>query len=184
VAWSACSHLGKIGPHFIGHIDHRAQEVLPINPGFGIIFTPTCAKEFVKQYSDSNHYVYLDRGNPISQRFAQKRNISDHGQITGHVVDMLVQAAIYAGHKKIVLIGVDLSFKTRKSLEEYSAKRNLVPEVIESVNYRGEPVYLNTVFDICRQGLQEHARRWPEIEFTVGSDQGVILDGIPFEPQA
>lgn len=162
----------------IGHCDHTAQNNPNANPKQAIVLTPTASKEFIPAFPDTVPYVYFDRGNPINWRFAEKRNLPDHEPILGNVVDMLVQCAIYAGHTKIKLIGVDLSCKEPEDLFKYH------PTAIKATptqNYNGQVVYTDEIFTIYQKGLEGLAHRYPEIEFSVLSPEGVILEGIPYE---
>lgn len=172
-AWSAPIQLA----HYVGHCDHREPAKTTVKADLGIIFTPCCSPSFLKEPFLAK-FVYFDRGNRVNWRFAEKRNLPDHEPIVGHVVDMLAQCAIYAGHKKIAFIGVDLSCKSLEDLKKYHGDT----QPIAASNYRGETVYTDEIFLSYQSSLEGLADRYPEIEFTVASDQGVILEGIPYEP--
>ena len=175
-AWSAKGY--EFQPNFIGHCDHREQQPTGKVPQNGIIFTPVCSPAFLKEYGHTRQFVYFDRGNPLSWRFAEKRGLPDHNPIQAHVVDMLIQCAIYAGHKEIKLIGCDLSCKTLEELQRY---HSTVTEAFEMQNYRGDVVYSDEIFDICRQSIEDLAKAYPEIQFSNISDQGAIIEGVPYE---
>jgi hypothetical protein len=176
--FAAWSSPAASAADIIGHCDHRPQKRVDGKPRQGIVLTPVAAKEFVQSFPDSVAYVYFDQGNPLSWRFAEKRGLPDHETIQGNVVNFLTRCAIYAGHTKIKLLGVDLSCKTA---DELFSHHPTVEEVFGTHNYRGEIVYTDEIFSTGQRGLEELAKRNPEVEFTVLSDQGVILEGIPYE---
>lgn len=176
-AWSAFDY--KFIPTFVGHCDHREQKNGIEFAVQGSIFTPNVHPSFIKKFNP--RFVYYDRGNPVSRRFSEKKGVPDHEPIVGNVVDMLTQCAIYAGHKVIKFIGVDLCCTTPEELFKYHPSTQ---EAIPAVNYRGEQVWTDEIFLCFQHGLEGLAARYPEIQFSNLSDKGVILEGIPFEPNA
>lgn len=176
VAWSAAGvWQNKID--YIGHCDHRGQVANGSSPEKGIILTPYASFEFSLLFWQHPRYLYIDRGNPVCGPFAKRYGV-DHEPIVGHVVDMLAQCAIYAGHTKIKYVGCELSFATPEAFKQYRPDTELIP----TLNYRGEVVYTDPVFEVYRKSLEGLAQRHPDIEFTNASDAGVIIEGVAYEP--
>ena len=175
VAWSAVNKLGSGKINVLGHCDHRRVDAR--NDADWLAYTPTCHPSFLKGRSSWNMYIYYNKACPIATWFADKRNYEEHEPIAGHVVDMLMQMAIYSGHDTVKLIGVDLCCRSVEDLLSYHP--GVVP--LEAVNYNGDIVYTDDIFLTYQRGLEELVRRWPEKKFRNLSPDGIILEGVPYE---
>jgi len=176
-SWSARNYWFQ--PDYLGQCDPREPERFTKMPKKGVIFSPVASPKFLLAYPSKPRYVYFDRGNRLAWRYAEKRGLSDHRPICGHVADMLVNCAIYAGHKKICLLGIDLACATEVELRKYHP---YVQDITPVYNYHGELVFTDEIFLTFFRGLQETVNRFPDIEFVTKSGSGLIIEGVPYAP--
>jgi hypothetical protein len=106
--WRVVKQLVEAGKHidYACHLDHMH------GPGWAeeipcpAIAMPQADPKFIRM-AKHGLYGYFDSGKVCSGWFASKQGVANHHHVVGTVAHMMVNAAIYAGHKDIVLLGID-----------------------------------------------------------------------------
>lgn len=176
--WNAAQKLLDAGvqPDIVGHVDpnSRSGYATDFGPFARLIATPQADPKFLE--CEGGLYGYFDPCNPANAWFAAHHGCGDHQHIVGLVSNMLVNAAIYAGHKTIALMGCDFAWTEG----EYDSAKGC--EITELVNRHGIPIKTYHVFQICAQGLWATRNYYPDVKIYQTSETALDVQGVEYRP--
>lgn len=115
-----------------------------------LVVNPFVLPELLARHPDNPVFVHLGRSFPLNGWFANRFGVVEDPQIVGTVAHLMGQAAMAAGIRRIVLLGVDLCHEDGAS---------------------------DPLFDGYRAGMAELASLHPEVMFQTTSFGGVPIPG-------
>lgn len=176
--WHAVAKLVNkdITIHYIGHVDGRIPQrdfepdnkpAYPVN----LIATPYAAPRFLDSYAESPLYVYLGADNYINGFYARLMNSQDHFKTLGSVIHTLMMSAIYAGYRRVGLLGVDLCYFDK----DQPHLKKAADDLTEVTTVEDKPAFSAPNFEGYKYGIEEIARKHAQVVFYNGSL------GVPFK---
>lgn len=180
--WHALDKLRAhdIQPDAVIHIDKHPplgiekEVVLPAETA--VIATPVSSGSFMAAFPHQPFYLLLSRENEGNIQWATFLNHPAHKPAYGTVVVAAIQSALYLGHRKIILTGVDLCFPDESQLSaSYQALKDQVRQV---KNAMGQDCVTIPAFQSYKGVLEDLANEESsEATFYNASPGGLKLHG-------
>lgn len=179
----ACWHVAKkliangIRIDYVVHIDPHAYDdwQYDFSEETSFIAATQAAPRFVNIAPD-RLYGYFEPGNTCNAHFAAHHNVPDSHHVVGAVPHCTASCAIYAGHKDIVLLGVDNAWL------EGNYECNLYEQPKEVTNKCGNKLLTYSAFETEARGLYSIPVLHPDVKLYQASDIALDVDGIEYKP--
>lgn len=170
--WRAVGLLGGLDIDYVGHCDPRVPEgATQTDRKQALIATPCVPPDFAS--GDNALYAYYDKASVYDSWFLKKIGAQPAPAINGTVTHMLTMAALIAGYKRIVMVGCELSYTSRKECER--AHPGVKPERFN--NLHGDVIWSPPNYANCRFGFDSLASEHPDVEFINYSSRGIPFKG-------
>jgi hypothetical protein len=180
----ACWHVAKKlianGVHidYVVHIDPLGYEdwQQDFSEETSFIAAAQASPMFVNLADPIRLYGYFEPGNVCNAHFANHHNVPDSHHVVGAVPHCAASSAIYAGHKDIVLLGVDNAWV------EGNYECNTVEEPKKVTNKCGKEIYTYSAFETEARGLYSIPALNPGVKLYQASDIALDVSGIDYKP--
>lgn len=200
---TALSHMG-IRPHIAMALDPNDEEYerLKASSSFEIpfIFSARLCKDVLTSTHVKSGYLCSDTGGPFESWMQQKLSIDpdslgpELGAEALSVTTLAIPLARYLGCRKVLLCGVDLSYRNMQRypsgvlpsaqvfLEELKAEKRSMEKVIYRKNYTGKSVTSLVKWAMEASCIGSYVKQHPDMQFFSASGEGLKISGVSVLP--
>lgn len=159
-------------PRIYGQIAGEEARDIPM------LLISTANKDFAKNYQGKK-FLICQHGYPKAEEFAKEHgcNLYNTG---GSVSTTALDIGIQFGCKRIIFLGLDLSYTDNFVHAEGTSRRNVenTDGLIPVTDIYGKQIYTTRVLNIYRKWIEDRIRNVKGIEFIDATEGGARIDGM------
>ncbi|MDY5576803.1 MAG: 6-hydroxymethylpterin diphosphokinase MptE-like protein [Lachnospiraceae bacterium] len=153
----------------------RQLENIPENTT-RLIYLATASHKAVKAFKGTK-YIAFQSGFESSEKIANEKNytlFSTGGSVSTLAIDLVIRY----GCKKLITIGLDLSFPQNKT-HGFSLSEDIAPNTfpLTATDLHGNPVRTSQLLNIYRKWIEERIQKESSIEF-INLTEGAYIEGM------
>lgn len=182
--WHALHKLKRkrIDATYVGHCDKSVPsfdfEMVYPTATHSVIVAPTAVADFLAKSESKYVYGYIPADMPFLYPFQELLSCPLHRPIVSTVASLLLNSAIYAGYRKIVLMGVDFSWP----IGDVPHPNSNDGEVKRVRNKQGRQIETCRAWEAAAQGLEATFRTVPDLVVIQSSPDALDLDRVNYFP--